>query len=302
MAGFITSQRAEYRVPVATSCRALEVSQAWYYKWAHGDPSPRHARRARLAVEVARRFAARRGRDGSPRITAWLRRQGWKVSENTVAQVMRENGLVARAPRRRKNTTRQARANRWYAPDLVERRFDAGEPDRLWFGDGTQLATGEGKLYLYSVLDMYARRVLGFAISARHDREVAERALAMAVAVRGGRDALEMGRLILHTDRGGEFTACDFRAACERMHITQSMGRPGSALDNSVLEAWHSTLTRELRAWQTWPTFAAARQAVAAFVDDYNHDRLHTKLGMRSPIEFETGRLNQPDDTRREAA
>ena len=159
-AQFITAQRAQHRVPTAAACRALGVSPAWYYKWRDGDPSRRRARRAALAAQVARLFAAYHGRYGSPRITAELRAAGWRVSENTVAALMREQGLRARPPRRRRHTTRPGKG-RWRAPDLVGRRFAADGLNRRWYGDGTEIATGEGKLYLASVLDMDSRRMSG---------------------------------------------------------------------------------------------------------------------------------------------
>jgi putative transposase len=283
VAGFIAIQRAQHGVPYATACRALSVSQAWFYKWQHGDPSPRHARRIALAAEVARLFAKHRGRYGSPRITADLREADWRVSENTVAQIMREQHLVAR-PKRRRGTTRPGKG-RWRAPDLIGRDFAADQINRKWYGDGTEIVTDEGKLHLDSVLDMGSRRVVGFAMSEHHDAELAYAALAMAAAVRGGRDAI--AGVILHTDQGSEYTAGSFRAACERLQIRQSMGRPGSALDNAVIESWHSTLEFELRCLQHFTTKAQARTRVAAWIDDYNRDRRHSACQMRSPIDYE---------------
>lgn len=163
MAAFIAAQRVQHGIPYAVSCRALGVSQAWFYKWVRGDVSPRRARRQRLAGEVKRLFWARRGLYGSPRITAELRELGWRVSENTVAQVMAAQHLVARARGRRRGTTRPGRG-RWRAPDLVGRRFYAGRANQKWFGDGTRILTGEGPLYLASVLDIWSRRVVGFAL------------------------------------------------------------------------------------------------------------------------------------------
>jgi putative transposase len=152
VAGFIAAQRATYGIPYAVACRALGVSQSWFYKWCHGDTSVRRARRRRLAGEIRRLFARHRGRYGSPRITADLVEAGWKVSPNTVAALMRELHLVARPRRKRKATTRPD-AGRWRAPDLVRRQFGAGRPDLTWFGDGTEVVTGEGRLHLASVLD-----------------------------------------------------------------------------------------------------------------------------------------------------
>src|ERR671939_484116 len=209
---------------VALARRALGVSQAWFYKWAHGDPSAQHARRARLGIEVARLFSAHQGRYGAPRIAADLREAGWRVSENTVAALLREQGLQARPKRRRRSTTRPGRG-RQPAPDLIGRDFAAEQLNRKWYADGTEIVTDEGKLYLDSVLDMGSRRIVGFALGEHHDAELAYAALAMAIAVRGGQDAI--AGVILHTDQGSEYTAGLVRAACDRLGIRQSMGRPG---------------------------------------------------------------------------
>ena len=283
MAAFIASQREQHGVPQAVSCRALGVSQAWFYKWKDGELPPRAARRQRLKAEVARLFAAREGKDGAPRITAALRDAGWRVSENTVAGLMREQGLAARPGRKgRKHTTRQGKG-RWRAPDLVKRDFPAAGINRKWYGDGTEIPTGEGKLYLDSVLDMGSRRILGHALGEHHDADLAYGALAMAAAVRGGRTA----GVIFHSDQGSEYTAARFRSACGRLGVRQSMGRPGSALDNAVIESWHSTLEWELRSLRKFATRAEARAAIAAWIEDYNHERRHSALGMRSPVDYE---------------
>ncbi len=195
MAALIAAQRDEHGIPAALACRALGVSRSWFYKHEDGGLPPRAARRALLAAEVRRLFAAHRGTYGSPRITAGLREAGWQVSENTVAGVMAEQGLAARRKKRRKATTRPGKG-RWRAPDLVKRDFPAAQVNTRWYGDGTEICTGEGKLYLDSVLDMASRRVLGFALSEHHDAQLAYGALAMAVAVRGG----AVPGVIFHTD------------------------------------------------------------------------------------------------------
>jgi putative transposase len=286
VAAFIAAQRARHAVPVALACRALGVSPAWFYKWRDGDVSLRRARRRALADLVATLFARHRGRYGSPRIAAELRELGWRVSDNTVAGLMAEQHLVARPKRRRKNTTRPGRG-RWRAPDQVKRDFHAGRINQRWFGDGTEIVTAEGKLYLASVLDIYSRRIIGFALSGHHDSALAYAALTMAVAVRGG----AVDGVVLHTDGGGEYTARTFQEACIRLGVTQSMGRPGSALDNAAIESWHSTLTFELLDLEHFRTRAQARHRIAAWIDEYNRDRKHSALGMRSPLAFE---LTQP--------
>jgi putative transposase len=264
------------------ACRALGVSRSWFYKHKDGTLTARAARREALAAEVRRLFTAHRGTYGSPRITADLRAAGWKVSENTVAAIMHEQGLAARRKKKRRSTTRPGKG-RWRAPDLVKRDFPANRVNRKWYGDGTEIKTGEGKLYLASVMDMASRRVLGFAVGEHHDAQLAYSALVMAVAVRGG----QVPGVIMHTDRGSEYTAGLVRQACERLGITQSTGRPGSALDNAVIESWHSTLEFELRSLEDFKTRAAARSRVSAWIQDYNHNRRHSALGMMSPVDYE---------------
>ena len=199
MAAFIAAQRDQHRIPHAVSCRALGVSRSWLYKWQAGTLPPRAQRREQLKAEVKRLFELHGGKYGSPRITADLRDAGWRVSENTVAGLLRELGLAARRNKKRRSTTRPGRG-RWRAPDLVRRDFPAAGINRKWFGDGTEIGTGEGKLYLDSVLDMGSRRVLGFALSEHHDAQLAYGALAMAVAVRGG----PVPGVVFHTDQGSE--------------------------------------------------------------------------------------------------
>ena len=282
MAAFIVSQGARHGVPYAVSCRALGVSQSWFYKWKDGDRSARRERRDRLKAAIARLFAARRGKDGSPRITAALRDEGWRVSENTVAALMAGMGLAARRTKKRKTATRPGRG-RWQAPDLVKRDFPAARINQKWYGDGTDVPTDEGVLYLDSVLDMGSRRILGFALGEHHDAALAYGALVMAVAVRGG----QVPGVIFHTDRGSEYTAGLFQAACTRLGVCQSMGRPGSALDNAVIESWHSTVEFELRRLEHFATRAAARAGVAAWIEDYNTARRHSALGMMPPVAWE---------------
>ena len=173
-------------------------------------------------------------------ITADLRDAGWTVSKNTVAALMAEMGLAARPKRKRRATTRPGKG-RWRAPDLVKRDFPAQGINRKWYGDGTEIRTDEGKLQLASVLDMGSRRIVGFALGEHHDAELAYGALAMAVAVRGG----QVPGVIMHTDQGSEYTAGRFRHACQRLSISQSMGRPGrrwtTPSSNRGTRPWNSS-------------------------------------------------------------
>jgi len=283
LAGLIATQRAEHDIPYAVSCRALGVSQAWFYKWRNGDRSPRHRRRAELAAVIADLFARHHGSYWSPRITADLRELGWRLSENTVAKLMAEQHLVARAKHTRRSTTRPDRSAR-KAPDALGRDFSApARPDVRWCGDLTEIPTGEGVFYLASILDLHSRRCVGFALGEHHDTELARAALCVAIAVRGG----SVSGVLFHTDQGGEYTGEVFAEACRRAGVTQSMGRTGSALDNAAAESFNSTVEFELLRGNVFATREQARRAVAGWIDEYNMVRRHSTDRLLSPVDYE---------------
>jgi putative transposase len=289
LAAVIAAQRAEHGIPHAVSCRALGVSQAWFYKWRRGDGSPRRQRRKALAATISYLFHKHKQTYGSPRVTADLRDMGWQVSPNTVAALMREQGLVARRKRRRHGTTKPGKSAR-KAPDLLRRDFRPREaPNVACVGDLTEIPTDEGKLQLASIIDLHSRRVPGFAMDVHHDATLARAALCMAIAVRGG----SVAEVIFHTDQGGEYTGEIFAAACQSAGVTQSMGRTGSALDNAVAESFNSTLEWELLRNNHFHTRGEARHAVAAWIDDYNSQRRHSTNGMLSPIAYEHARTQR---------
>lgn len=286
LATVIATQRAQYGIAYATSCRALGVSQAWFYKWHKGDQSAQRKRRAALAATIDYLFHKHKGTYGSPRITADLREMGWRVSPNTVAALMAQADLVARRKRRRRGTTRPDKSAR-KAPDLLGRDFHPREePNVAWVGDLTEIPTDQGKLYLAAVLDLHSRRVPGFAMGTHHDAPLARAALCVAIAVRGG----SVAGVIFHTDQGGEYTGKLFAAACRSAGVTQSMGRTGSALDNAAAESFNSTLEWELLRNNHFHTRGEARHAVATWIDDYNNTRRHSTNGMLSPVDYERAR------------
>ena len=310
VARFIADQRTNYRVPHAVVCALLGVSLAWFHKWIAraGSPGPHTARERRRdtidrAVAVA--FRKARGLHGSPRLHADLREGGWTVSEKTVAEAMRRQGLIARRIKRRNGLTRQDKTAPKF-PDLLRRDFTADRPNARWVGDMTEIPTGPDgkgpKLYLATVIDLYSRRLLGAATSLHPDAQLACAAIKMAVAARGGKDAIrreeEAERVIFHTDRGSTYTATDFTRLCRNLGIRQSMGRVGSCFDNAAAEAFFSSLEWEVLSRHD---FQDTRQAQAVVLDwcygFYNHDRRHSSAGMMSPIRYED--IATPD---REAA
>jgi putative transposase len=285
VAAFISSQRAEFEVPVTLACRALGVSASWFYKWRDRPPTARADRQAELVEAVWESFRASGRVYGSPRVWLDLIEAGWRVSVNTVAAVMAEHGWAGRKAPRRRSLTRQGR--RPAAPDLVNRRFWANRPDQLWCGDVTYVETGQGWLYLATVLDLCSRRLLGYAMSDHHDAALTEAALAMAVTTRAGEGRTTRG-VVFHTDRGSEYSAEIFGAACQRLGVVQSMGRVGSALDNAAAEAVNSTIKVELVHRRRFPTRAAARAEIGGWISGfYNTRRRHSACGGLSPIDYE---------------
>jgi putative transposase len=282
VAAFIGSQRTNHGVPHAVSCRALGLSKSWFYKWRDRPPTPRQARRAELADKVREIFDVSGGTYGSPRVTLELWAAGWQVSENTVAALMAELGLAGRNPKRRRNLTKPGK--RPAAPDRVRRQFTAVAPNLLWCGDLTEIDTDEGKLYLATVLDLFSRRMLGYAMSEHHDADLAKASLSMAAAVRGG----DIDGVIFHSDRGSEYTAETFGVACRRLGVLQSMGRVGSALDNAAAEAFNSTIKVEYIHRRRFRTRAEARLKISTWIADfYNTRRRHSACDGLSPIAYE---------------
>lgn len=304
VARFIADQRTNYRVPHTVVCALLGVSLAWFYKWlaraggpaaATGLHTDRDRRRDTVDRAVREAFIVARGVHGSPRLHVDLVEDGWVVSEKTVADSMRRQGLVARRIRRRSGLTRQDKTAARF-PDLVKRNFTAERPNCKWVGDITEIPTGPDgkgrKLYLATVIDLYSRRLLGAATSLHPDAELAGAAIKMALATRGGRKALwreeRTERVIFHSDRGSTYTADSFTRLCRQSGIRQSMGRVGSCFDNAAAEAFFSSLEWEVLSRHQ---FQDTRQAQAVVLDwcygFYNNDRRHSAARMMSPIRYE---------------
>ncbi|HEX9643647.1 MAG TPA: IS3 family transposase [Acidimicrobiia bacterium] len=275
MASFIAAQRTDHRVPHAKCCRWLGVSESWFYKWRERPPTPRQQRRVELDSAVKASFDDSGGTPhtyGSPRVFEDLVEAGWEVSQNTVAASMARQGLQGRSlKRKRRSLTRPDKAAA-PIPDLVKRDFSAEATDQRRCGDLTEIPTDEGNLYLATLLDLASRRLPGFALGDRHDAALARAALCMAAAVRAG----QVGGVVFHSDKGGEYTGDVFADACAGLGTIQSMGRVGSALDNAAAESFNSTLEHELLSRRAFATKDQARREVAAYIDNYNHRRRAT--------------------------
>ena len=288
----VDAMKAE-EFPVTAACALMGVSTSAFYDWRAQDrqgPPARERRDAELLAAI--RDIHRAHRDyGAPRITHELARRGTPANHKKVEQLMRDHGIVARRHRRRRNLTKPDQTAP-ALPDLVGRLFDPDHVDHTWAGDVTCVATDEGWLYLASVLDLSSRRLLGYAMSERPDTDHVIGALQMAVATRG---RTMMGGTIFHSDRGSTYTSARCRDTCQRLGLRQSAGRTGSCLDNAAAEAWFASLKHELGRRQ-FASRAEARRAIFAWINYYNHSRLHSACGYRPPVEYELTLPHPPGD------
>jgi putative transposase len=277
----VDAEKAKY--PIAVLCEALDVSRSGFYAWARRPPSARSQADARLTVEIVATHEKSRKRYGSPRVHRALRRKGVRVGEKRVARLMRRNGLVARQKRRFRRTTDSSHTNP-VAPNVVARDFEPRAPNHVWAGDVTYIATGEGWSYLAVLLDLYSRRVVGWAMSATNDTDLALAALQRAVR---GRHLLPPG-LVHHTDRGSPYASSDYRAALIEHAMVASMSRTGDCWDNACAETFFATLRAELVDDERYSTRRHAERSISEYIEGfYNVERLHSHLDYVSPIEFE---------------
>lgn len=281
---WVDSRRAE-GFAVTLACAVAGVSTSAFYAWwqrlRHG-PSARERDEAYLVNAILDCHRDSDGAYGLPRITAQLRRDGWAVNRKRIARLMREHGIVGVHKRRAVRTTIPAEHHS-RLPDLLGRGFDPGAPDVAWCGDITYIPTGEGWLYLASVLDVGSRRLLGYAMAEHMRTELVTSALDMAVAARGD----DVEGVIFHGDRGSQYLSSDYRSRLTELGMRQSVGRTGVCWDNSAAEAFWSSLKRELVDRRRFATRADARRAIFAWINWYNRTRLHSTLQHHPPIEWE---------------
>jgi putative transposase len=280
----IDAKKAQH--PVSLLCSTLGVSRAGYYAWKQRPASARQRRDRELTVQIEQIHRESQGTYGWPRVHAELRHRGTYVSRKRVARLMRQAGLSGLVRRRKGKTTIRVPGIAT-APDLVRRDFAPAAPNRLWVADLTEFQTWEGKLYLAVVVDAFSRRCVGWAMADHMRAELVVEALEMALWHRRP----DVG-LIHHSDRGGQYVSLIFGQTARAAGIAVSMGAKGCALDNAVCEAFFATLKKELTRRRSWPSRRELQTAVFAWIEGwYNRRRLHSTLGMRSPVDYENTTL-----------
>ena len=278
---WIKEHRGEF--PVGATCRVLGVSKAGYYASLDRPPSDRRRRREALAGKVRAVHEENRGVYGSPRVHRALVAQGEQVCENTVARVMKERGISARAKKKFVPRTTDSSHPHAAAPNVLGRKFDAPAPDRKWAADITYVPTDEGWLYVAAVVDLYSRKVVGWSMAEHMRAELVGDALKMALGMRSPPPGL-----LHHSDRGVQYACDDYQHLLRSNGVVCSMSGKGDCWDNAVMESFWATLKTELVHREKYATREQARASIFEYIEVfYNRQRLHSSLGYVSPESFE---------------
>jgi putative transposase len=278
---FIEDRRADY--PVTILCGVLDVSRAGYYAWRSRPESLRSAANRELVEDIQLVHRDNHGRYGSPRIHAELQAQGRGVSRGRIERLMRHHGIRAIMARPRRVRTTDSRHDNPIAPNLLERNFVAAAPNRVWLADITYVETDQGWLYLAAVMDLYSRRIVGWAMQDHLRTELPLTALSMAISMqRPG------AGLIHHSDRGVQYASQDYRKLVQSTHFRASMSRKADCYDNAPMESFFHTLKTELVHHRHYATREEAKRDIFAYIEGYyNRTRRHSSIGYISPIEME---------------
>lgn len=275
---FIAAKMAAF--PITVLCRVLEISRAAFYAWVDRPPSGHVLGDQRLAVLIREAFERSRRTYGCPRIHAELAAQGVHVSRKRVARIMRQEGLRAR-PRKRFKCCTDSNHDQPVAANLLDRKFEAERPNQRWVGDTTELVTGNGKLFLAAIVDLFSKYVVGWALSPSNDRFLTMKALDMAIKRRCPGEGL-----LHHSDQGSTYASEDYQKALTANGITCSMSRRGNVHDNAAMESWNSTLKSELG--ERFADNETAEKEVFDYIEGfYNPQRRHSTIGYISPAECE---------------
>jgi putative transposase len=277
----MSSNQADF--PIATMARVLGVSESGYHAWRGRAPSARAVEDKMLLKKIRTVHATSRETYGSPRIHAELRATGSRHGRKRIARLMRATALTGASRRRKGVTTTRRDKDARPAPDLVDRDFTAAGPDKLWVADITFVPTANGFMYLAVVLDAWSRKIVGWSMANHLRTELVLDALEMAIGQR------RPGDVIHHSDQGSQYTSLAFGGRCREAGVRPSMGSVGDAYDNAMCESFFATLECELLERRRFMSQAEAKMACFSFIEGwYNPVRLHSALGYRSPMTYET--------------
>jgi len=278
---FIEDRRADY--PVRIMCDVLDVSPAGYYAWRSRPESQRSSDNRDLLEDIQRVHRDNHGRYGSPRVHEELKAQGRGASRGRIERLMRHHGIRAIMARPRRAGTTDSRHDLPIAPNLLDRNFVADAPNRIWLADITYVETDQGWLYLAAILDLYSRRIVGWAMADHLRADLPLAALRMAIsAQRPG------AGLIHHSDRGVQYASSEYRNALQSAGFSASMSRKGDCYDNAPMESFFHTLKTELVHHTQYATRADATRDIFAYIEGfYNRTRRHSAIGYISPVEME---------------
>ena len=278
---FIEDQRADY--PVTIMCDVLEVSPAGYYAWRARPESRRSVANRALLDDIKRVHRDNHGCYGSPRIHRELEAQGRGTSRGRIERLMRRHGIRAIMARPRRVRTTDSRHNLPIAPNLLDRNFTAAAPKQIWLADITYIETDEGWLYLSTVMDLYSRRIVGWAMRDHLRTELPLAALRMAIQARR-----PGANLMHHSDRGVQYASADYRQVLHAAGFQASMSRKADCYDNAPMESFFHTLKTELIHHRQYATRDEATRDIFAYVEGfYNQRRRHSSIGYISPVEME---------------
>ena len=279
--GFIRAEEANHSV--RTMCRVLAASRSAYYQWRDGESHQAPVGETELVVRIKATYRRNKGRYGAPRITEQLRREGLLVNRKRVARVMREHELAGRPRRSFRGCTTDSNHTEPVAANLLDRNFTVDAPNLALVGDITYLPTSAGWVYLAVLIDLFSRKVVGWAMADTMHTSLCLTALHRALATRG-----DLAGAIHHTDRGSQYASGIYRAALGKAGMRQSMSRKGNCWDNAVAESFFGTLEQELVAESSWRDLSEARREISAYIHSYyNCERLHSTLGYMTPQGFE---------------
>ena len=269
--------------PVYQLCLAFEVTRSGYYAWFKGQETPRQAANRALMTEIGRIHQEKRGRYGSPRMTAQLRQEGHRCNHKRVERLMRQHGLRGRSSRKRRVCTTNSDHDHPIAPNLLKGRAAPTRPNEVWVADITYIPTAEGWVFLAAVMDLYSRQILGWSVWESLEAGGAMQALKRALVNRG-----YPTDVIHHSDRGVQYACCAYRQELKDRGLVASMSRRGNCYDNAAMEAFWSTLKREaMNDSATWSKNRVRRELFEYIESTYNRGRLHSSLGYQSPVDFE---------------